>query len=82
MLFYVELFSVIHVGHNLLEVRQRSLQNILSKLHNGIIQYEDLVHHQNIYSCLMEWLNRNEEVTSVLELLATLSKVIFYIYFR
>ena len=68
-------------GHNLEEIRLRALENILSKLRNGIISIEDLIHHRDLMVNLLQWFNHENppRIRQVLELLQSLTKVIKYI---
>ena len=68
------------IGHSLEQVRKRALQNLLSKLEFGIVHFEDILNHRELYSSLLEFLNRHEDEKSVLHLLAQLSKVCEYTY--
>ena len=65
-------------GHSLEEIRLRALENILSKLRNGIIFTEDLIHHKELIVNLLEWFNHENpsKIKEVLELLHSLAKVI------
>ncbi|XP_065676250.1 rotatin-like isoform X2 [Hydra vulgaris] len=65
------------LGHNLLEVRVRSFQNILSKLQNGIITIDDLLYENTLYIYLLQFLNKNENVTEAIKLLGELAKFPF-----
>lgn len=69
--------SFISLGHNLEEIRLRALENILSKLRNGIICNEDLIHHKELFVNLLQWFNHENppKIGQVLKLLESLSKV-------
>ena len=65
------------LGHHLIEVRKRSLHNILSKLENGIITEECLIHHRDLFMHLMQCLEDKEFSCdpNIIKLLVGLSKV-------
>ncbi|XP_010219967.1 PREDICTED: rotatin-like, partial [Tinamus guttatus] len=44
-------------GHELAEIRERSLKNILFKLDHNLISYADLVHEKLLFLNLLEWFN-------------------------
>ncbi|NXA33543.1 RTTN protein, partial [Eudromia elegans] len=44
-------------GHELAEIRERSLKNILFKLDHNLIAYADLVHEKLLFLNLLEWFN-------------------------
>ncbi|NWW73828.1 RTTN protein, partial [Climacteris rufus] len=44
-------------GHELTEIRERSLKTILFKLDHGLITYDDLVHEKALFRSLLEWFN-------------------------
>ena len=64
------------------EIRIRALENILSKLRNGIIFSEDLIHHRELIINLLQWFNHENppKIREVLGLLANLAKVLKLIY--
>lgn len=72
----------IPVGHSLEEIRIRALDNILSKLRNGIICIEDLIHHRELFVNLLQWFNHENpaKIGQVLKLLEALSKVITKVF--
>ena len=65
------------LGHNLEEIRVRSLQNILSKLDHGLVCDLDLVQEKQLHIRLLEWFNFPSCVMhdKVLALIFRLSKV-------
>lgn len=44
-------------GHELAEIRERSLRNILLKLDHNLISYADLVQEKVLFLNLLEWFN-------------------------
>ncbi|NWS60195.1 RTTN protein, partial [Chunga burmeisteri] len=44
-------------GHELVEIRERSLKTILFKLDHNLISYADLVHEKVLFRNLLEWFN-------------------------
>lgn len=44
-------------GHELAEIRERSLKSILFKLDHNLISYADLVHEKMLFLNLLEWFN-------------------------
>ncbi|NXY68830.1 RTTN protein, partial [Glareola pratincola] len=44
-------------GHELAEIRERSLKTILFKLDHDLISYADLVHEKVLFRNLLEWFN-------------------------
>ncbi|XP_009469615.1 PREDICTED: rotatin [Nipponia nippon] len=44
-------------GHELAEIRERSLKTILFKLDHNLISYADLVHEKVLFLNLLEWFN-------------------------
>ncbi|NWW85567.1 RTTN protein, partial [Rhynochetos jubatus] len=44
-------------GHELTEIRERSLKTILFKLDHNLISYADLVHEKVLFLNLLEWFN-------------------------
>ncbi|NXJ02101.1 RTTN protein, partial [Psophia crepitans] len=44
-------------GHELAEIRERSLKTILFKLDHNLISYVDLVHEKVLFRNLLEWFN-------------------------
>ncbi|XP_064598734.1 rotatin-like [Liolophura sinensis] len=64
------------LGHDLEEIRVRSLNNILSKLDHKLICEADLVHERHLLIRLLEWFNFQPcpMQTQVLELLLKLAK--------
>uniref|UniRef100_A0A8C4K6T8 Rotatin-like n=1 Tax=Dromaius novaehollandiae TaxID=8790 RepID=A0A8C4K6T8_DRONO len=54
----MELCSLVRkLGHELAEIRERSLKNILFKLDHDLIAYADLVHEKLLFLNLLEWFN-------------------------
>ncbi|NXI63217.1 RTTN protein, partial [Anseranas semipalmata] len=54
----MELSSLVRkLGHELAEIRERSLKNILFKLDHNLISYADLVHEKVLFLNLLEWFN-------------------------
>lgn len=49
------------LNHPVLEVRVRSLENIISKIENGIINLEELIHIRELFVYLIDWF---KEVTT------------------
>uniref|UniRef100_A0A8C3R2T8 Rotatin n=1 Tax=Cyanoderma ruficeps TaxID=181631 RepID=A0A8C3R2T8_9PASS len=45
------------LGHELAEIRERSLKTILFKLDHNLISYADLVHEKALFRNLLEWFN-------------------------
>ncbi|XP_054141282.1 rotatin isoform X3 [Melozone crissalis] len=45
------------LGHELTEIRERSLKAILFKLDHNLISYADLVHEKALFRNLLEWFN-------------------------
>ncbi|XP_074998274.1 rotatin isoform X2 [Calonectris borealis] len=45
------------LGHELAEIRERSLKTILFKLDHNLISYADLVHEKVLFLNLLEWFN-------------------------
>ncbi|OWK64282.1 Rotatin [Lonchura striata] len=45
------------LGHELTEIRERSLKTILFKLDHNLISYADLVHEKALFRNLLEWFN-------------------------
>lgn len=44
-------------GHELAEIRERSLKSILFKLDHNLVSYADLVHEKVLFPNLLEWFN-------------------------
>lgn len=44
-------------GHELAEIRERALRNILLKLDHNLISYADLVQEKVLFLNLLEWFN-------------------------
>ncbi|NWR34815.1 RTTN protein, partial [Tachuris rubrigastra] len=44
-------------GHELTEIRERSLKTILFKLDHNLISYADLIHEKALFRNLLEWFN-------------------------
>ncbi|MGH0180930.1 UNVERIFIED_CONTAM: hypothetical protein FKN15_008410 [Acipenser sinensis] len=63
-------------GHQLVEIRERALKNIICKLDHGLISVPDLVQEKMLFVCLLEWFNFPEVPMQgeVLELLCHLVK--------
>ncbi|KAM6373601.1 rotatin isoform 2-T2 [Alca torda] len=54
----MELSSLVRkLGHELAEIRERSLKTILFKLDHNLISYADLVHEKVLFLNLLEWFN-------------------------
>ncbi|XP_075272661.1 rotatin isoform X3 [Opisthocomus hoazin] len=54
----MELSSLVRkLGHELAEIRERSLKTILFKLDHNLIAYADLVHEKVLFLNLLEWFN-------------------------
>ncbi|XP_074843618.1 rotatin isoform X2 [Carettochelys insculpta] len=54
----MELASLIRkLGHQLAEIRERALKNILCKLDHNLISYADLVQEKLLFVHLLEWFN-------------------------
>ncbi|XP_059692312.1 rotatin isoform X1 [Gavia stellata] len=54
----MELSSLVRkLGHELAEIRERSLKTILFKLEHNLISYADLVHEKVLFLNLLEWFN-------------------------
>ncbi|XP_065484434.1 rotatin isoform X1 [Caloenas nicobarica] len=54
----MELSSLVRkLGHELAEIRERSLKTILFKLDHNLISYADLVHEKMLFLNLLEWFN-------------------------
>lgn len=51
------LISFFGAGHELTEIRERSLKTILFKLDHNLISYADLVHEKVLFRNLLEWFN-------------------------
>ncbi|XP_041100372.1 rotatin isoform X3 [Polyodon spathula] len=64
------------LGHQLVEIRERALRNIMCKLDHGLISVPDLVQEKKLFVCLLEWFNFPEVPMQgeVLELLCRLVK--------
>ncbi|XP_062376734.1 rotatin isoform X2 [Sardina pilchardus] len=64
------------LGHSLVEIRVRALQNIKSKLDHGLLSVPDLVQERTLFVFLLEWFNFPEVPLQeeVLQLLSALSK--------
>uniref|UniRef100_A0A669P9G5 Rotatin n=1 Tax=Phasianus colchicus TaxID=9054 RepID=A0A669P9G5_PHACC len=45
------------LGHELAEIRERSLKSILFKLDHNLVSYADLVHEKVLFPNLLEWFN-------------------------
>ncbi|NWT00695.1 RTTN protein, partial [Mionectes macconnelli] len=50
-------FLFFWAGHELTEIRERSLKTILFKLDHNLISYADLVHEKALFHNLLEWFN-------------------------
>ncbi|NXN22206.1 RTTN protein, partial [Nycticryphes semicollaris] len=50
-------FFFFWAGHELAEIRERSLKTILFKLDHNLISYADLVHEKVLFLNLLEWFN-------------------------
>ncbi|KAM6283410.1 rotatin isoform 2-T2 [Porphyrio hochstetteri] len=54
----MELSSLVRkLGHELAEIRERSLKTLLLKLDHNLISYVDLVHEKVLFFNLLEWFN-------------------------
>ncbi|XP_058034553.1 rotatin-like isoform X2 [Ahaetulla prasina] len=54
----IELTPLIRkLRHELSEIRERALKNILSKLNHNLITYDDLVQEKLLFISLLEWFN-------------------------
>ncbi|XP_015710680.1 rotatin isoform X1 [Coturnix japonica] len=54
----MELSSLVRkLGHELAEIRERSLKSILFKLDHNLVSYADLVHEKVLFPSLLEWFN-------------------------
>ncbi|XP_032078942.1 rotatin isoform X1 [Thamnophis elegans] len=54
----IELTPLIRkLRHELCEIRERALKNILSKLNHNLITYDDLVQEKLLFISLLEWFN-------------------------
>ncbi|NXU59639.1 RTTN protein, partial [Turnix velox] len=51
------LFVSFCTGHELAEIRERSLKTVLLKLDHNLISYADLVHEKGLFINLLEWFN-------------------------
>ncbi|XP_062841406.1 rotatin isoform X2 [Trichomycterus rosablanca] len=72
----MELSSIIKkLAHPLVEIRVRSLKNIISKLHLGLITPSDLVQERRLFINLLHWFNFPEVPLQedVLQLISTLA---------
>ncbi|MEE6515443.1 hypothetical protein FKM82_024225 [Ascaphus truei] len=63
------------LGHQLVEIRERALKNILCKLDHNLISFMDLVQEKSFFLHLLEWFNfpavpMKEEVLLLLNKLA------------
>lgn len=66
------------LGHELSEIRRRSLQSLLSKLRNDLVQYEDLIHQRELFTHLLQNIHNDpDDVVYILDLLTILSKFPF-----
>ncbi|XP_042664772.1 rotatin isoform X3 [Centrocercus urophasianus] len=45
------------LGHELAEIRERSLKSILFKLDHNLVSYADLIHEKVLFPSLLEWFN-------------------------
>ncbi|XP_069075998.1 rotatin isoform X2 [Pleurodeles waltl] len=45
------------LGHQLVEIRERALKNLLCKLDHNLISYADLVQEKSLFVLLLEWFN-------------------------
>lgn len=80
------LFIYLFKGHDVEEIRVRTLKNLLSKLELKLLYEEDVIQEQSLLIRLLEWFNfpSCSMQTEVLQLIKTLSKVrdqgwVFYI---
>lgn len=44
-------------GHELEQIRQRALSNLIAKLDNGLISLEELANEKYLHVILLEWFN-------------------------
>uniref|UniRef100_A0A8C3SPF1 Rotatin n=1 Tax=Chelydra serpentina TaxID=8475 RepID=A0A8C3SPF1_CHESE len=51
------IFKALTAGHQLAEIRERALKNILCKLDHNLISYADLVQEKLLFLHLLEWFN-------------------------
>lgn len=51
----VNITSINIVGHKILEIRERALFNIVSKLENGIVLDRDLARNKELITKLFQW---------------------------
>ncbi|NXB96005.1 RTTN protein, partial [Vidua chalybeata] len=51
------LITFFWAGHELTEIRERSMKTILFKLDHNLISYADLVHEKALFCNLLEWFN-------------------------
>jgi hypothetical protein len=65
------------IGHELEEIRLRSLETLVSKLEHNFIKESDLVQHKTLFVKLFEWFNfpNAPQKEKVINLLYTLSDV-------
>ncbi len=75
-------FKKILLGHELEEIRIRSLDNLISKLDNHVISESDLCQHKQLFIKLFELFNYSEfnQYEKVLNLLCKLSNVKIFKY--
>lgn len=53
--FNITLKNIYILGHKILEIRERALFNIVSKLENGILFDEDLARNKELLNKLFQW---------------------------
>ncbi|XP_068094452.1 rotatin [Hyperolius riggenbachi] len=54
----MDLSSLVHkLGHQLVEIRERALKNILCKLEHNLISVVDLIQEKSLFVHLLEWFN-------------------------
>ncbi|MFT7809161.1 rotatin [Arapaima gigas] len=63
-------------GHHLVEIRERAVKSIMSKLEHGLLSVSDLVQEKILFVRLLEWFNFPEVPMqgAVLELIAVLAR--------
>ncbi|XP_040288228.1 rotatin [Bufo bufo] len=63
------------LGHQLAEIRERSLKNIICKLDHNLLTPADLIQEKSLFVCLLEWFNF-PEVPMKEEVLQLLNKLV------
>lgn len=84
----VVIIVFLSLAHSLVEIRVRSLRNIVSKLQLGLVTPADLVQERQLFINLLHWFNfpevpLQEEVLQLINTLATVpySKSVFFFYY-